>query len=246
MTGYSACTRLAAFGALGAFLVGCSVDDRALVAGAGAGGGSAGTGAELDSGVAAAAGQPALDPLPVCDYSGAVAEGCETLVSNPGFATDIAGWAPEMPSISLAWSAMDAAASAASGSLTVVNTLAGAADGTADRGAAQCLPTTPGQAYGFAADMFIPDGQGAGIDGGTFEANAALSIIFYPLAGCTGYSASSAISDLAMEAGVWGRHEGHAVAPEEAKSMLVRLDTLKNFQQGKFEADFDNVLIKAE
>jgi hypothetical protein len=224
----------------------CSVDDRQLTEGdnAGASGTLAGAGSTgLDAGADADA---AIPPLPICDYSTAVDAGCDTLVANPGFATDTAGWDAEMPSVSMTWNPSNATASEDSGSLAVVNALSGTADGFADRGAAQCLPTTPGQAYGFAADVFIPEGQGAGLDGGAFDASAELTIIFYTKAGCTGYSTSGGISDVSMDAGAWAHREGHAVAPQDAESMSVRLTTLKNFQQFKFEAHFDNVLVKAE
>jgi hypothetical protein len=247
MIRHSAFVGLAAASALAGLVVACSVDERTLLPGtstAGTNGDSGGGSAILDAGSGDA--DASLTPLPVCNYSGAVVPGCESLVSNPGFATDTAGWDAEIPSTTMSWNAMDEASDKDSGSLAVVNALSGSADGTADRGAAQCLPTTAGQAYGFAADVFVPEGQGAGIDGGTFDATAGVSVIFYPMAGCTGYSLSSAISDVSSQSGVWAHHEGHATAPREAQSMLVRLDTLKNFQQIQFEADFDNVLVKAE
>jgi hypothetical protein len=224
----------------------CSVDDRQLTEGdsAGASGMLAGAGSTgLDAGADADA---TIPPLPICDYSTAVDSGCDTLVSNPGFGTDTAGWDAEMPSVSMTWNPSNATTGGDSGSLAVVNALSGTADGFADRGAAQCLPTTPGQAYGFAADVFIPEGQGAGLDGGAFDASAELTIIFYTKAGCTGYSTSGGISDVSTDAGTWAHREGRAVAPQDAESMSVRLTTLKNFQQFKFEAHFDNVLVKAE
>jgi hypothetical protein len=225
----------------------CSVDDRRLIEGDnGASGTSAWAGSTgFDAGADADA-DAAPAPLPICDYSAAVDAGCDTLVSNPGFATDTTGWDAEMPSVSMTWNPSDATATKDSGSLSVVNALSGSANGYADRGAAQCLPTTPGQAYGFAADVFIPEGQGAGLDGGSFDASAELTIIFYTMAGCAGYSTSGGISDVSTDAGAWAHREGHAVAPQDAKSMSVRLTTLKNFQQFTFEAHFDNVLVKAE
>ncbi len=224
----------------------CSVDDRRLIEGDSGASGIAGAGSTgLDAGTDADA-DAALAPLPTCDYSAAVDADCNTLVSNPGFARDTAGWDAEMPSVSMTWNSSDATASKESGSLSVVNALSGNAAGFADRGAAQCLPATPGQAYGFAGDVFIPDGQGAGIEGGTFDASAELTIIFYTMAGCTGYSTSGGVSDVSTDAGAWAHREGHAVAPQDTKSMSVRLTTLKNFQQLTFEAHFDNVLVKAE
>ncbi len=225
----------------------CSVDDRTLTT-ALADAGTGGAPALLDSGSAGDAGEGGapLAPLPVCVFGKDPAADCYTLVNNPGFATDTTGWDAEMPSVAMTWSAQDAASDPASGSLSVENSLSGAADGIGIRGAAQCLQTAPGNAYGFAGDIFIPDGQGAGIDGGSYDATAALSIIFYESADCTGYSGANFTSSIASDLGKWGHYEGRAVAPKNAASMLVRLVTLKNFQEYTFKALFDNVLVKAE
>lgn len=250
MIGRSACTGLAV-AALGTSLaLACAVDDRTLVSG-GAGSlasaGAAGTRALIPASDAGDGGVEAgLPPLPICDYGAAVEAGCESLVSNPGFAKDSSGWSPEPGSVSMSWTPSDAADNKRSGSLSVVNSLSGAADGTAARGAAQCLPTVPGQPYGLAADLFIPEGQGAGLDGGTYSATAGLSVIFYNAAACGGYTLGNGTSTVLDEAGRWEHREGHAVAPAGAVSMAVRLVTFKNFRELTFEARFDNVLVKAE
>lgn len=226
----------------------CSLDDRTLTPAANASAGTGGTAPVLDSGSSGegGAGASALPPLPVCTFGKDPAADCYTLVNNPGFATDTSGWDAEMPSISMSWSSEDAAGDPASGSLSVESTLYGTADGVGIRGASQCLQTAPGNAYGFASDIYIPDGQGAGPDGGSYDATAALSIIFYEMSDCTGYSAANFTSDIASQTGKWGHYEGRAVAPKNAASMVVRLVTLKNFREFEFKALFDNVLVKAE
>lgn len=235
-------------GTLIALLSACSVDDRTLTQAVSAAGGG-GASSDLDSGSMGGEGGEggsALPSLPVCTFGKDPAADCYTLVNNPGFATDTSGWDAEMPSISMSWSSQDATGDSASGSLSVESTLYGTADGVGIRGASQCLQTAPGNAYGFAGDIFIPDGQGAGSDGGTYDATAALSIIFYEMSDCTGYSAANFTSDIASEPGKWGHHAGRAVAPNNAASMVVRLVTLKNFREFEFKALFDNVLVKAE
>jgi len=226
MTGHSGFTGFAAALLSVALSVACSVDERMLVPAASAGTGGAlanGGSTGLDEPAVGGAAGAALGPLPICDFGAStVAAGCDSLVANPGFATDTSGWDPEMPSVSMAWTMGDADGEISSGSLVVVDALSGAANGIADRGAAQCLPAVSGQHYGFAADVFIPDGQGAGIDGGTFNGSAALSIIFYMLSDCTGYSISSANSDASTQSGAWAHREGRTVAPEGAQSMSVR------------------------
>jgi hypothetical protein len=259
----SACTGVAVAALVVAAVVSCSVDERTLSQAVGSSGApgvpDAGQGAFSDSGQGDVDG--ALAPLPVCDYGDGVQAGCDTLVSNPGFTKDVSGWSAEDSSVTMNWTENDAASNKASGSLSVVNTLSGAADGIAARGASQCLPTAKGKAYGFAGDMFIPDGQGAGLDGGVdggdsgldasintgvYDATAGLSVIFYTSDQCDGYTLANATSTLADIPGSWVHREGHAVAPDGANSMSVRLVTFKNFREFTFQAWFDNVLVKEE
>jgi len=221
----------------------CSVDNRQLKTLSSGGAGSLGGANALGGG---AGDENAPEPLPVCDYAEGVVEGCETLVSNPGFGQDTVGWAAEDSTVTMSWREADAADNSQSGSLSVVNSLYGAANGIASRAATQCLPTRTGQTYGFGLDLFIPEGQGEGLDGGSYRATAALSVIFYTSKRCDGFTLGSATSELLEEAGQWAHREGHAVAPQGAESMLVRLVTFKNFQEYNFEARFDNVLVKAE
>ncbi len=228
--------------------VSCSVDSRQLLvsssggdpsfggSGASIGGDRTSDGGELN--------QPG--PLPLCDYGDGVAAGCETLVDNPGFTKDTFGWNPEDPTVTMTWSDSDSGSNKKSGSIAVVNTLFGEADGTASRGAAQCLPTHAGQAYSFALDVFIPKDQGSGLDGGTYTGSAALSVLFFTSSQCNDYTLSSATSGVVDESEAWQHREGHAVTPEGSQSMLVRLVAYKNFREYSFEARFDNVLLRAD
>jgi hypothetical protein len=223
-------------------VVSCSLDNRALTTVEAPVGGSA----SGSAGGPAAAGGDSAAPLPVCDYANGVMPGCETLVKNADFAKDTFGWSPEDPTVSMTWVVADANSNRKSGSISVLNSLFGAADGIASRAATQCLPTEPGQRYGFAADLFIPKGQGDGLDGGSYQASAGLSLIFFTSAHCDEFTLASATSVLLEEADSWAHREGHAVAPAGAQSMLVRLVAFKNFREYAFEAHFDNVLLKAE
>jgi len=223
----------------------CSVDTRQLTTSLGNGSGGASAGLNSVGGDAGQ-GDLAAEPLPVCDYATAVEDGCQTLVSNPGFARDTASWKAEDTTVTMTWASQDAAESKHSGSLSVFNSLYGAVSGVASRAATQCLPTSPGQAYGFALDAFIPDGQGAGLNGADYVASAGLSVIFFTSKQCDEFTLASATSDLLDAPGHWAHLEGHAVAPKGAESMLVRLVTFKNFQEYSFEARFDNVLMRTE
>lgn len=222
----------------------CAVDDRQLRSLSNAGAGSSAGANALGGG--AGDDSVAQTPLPDCDYSGGVLGGCETLVANPGFAQDTEGWKAEDATVAMSWNADNATDDGDSGSLSVVNSLYGAADGIASRAAAQCLPTKSGRTYGFALDVFIPEGQGEGLDGGGYRASAGLSVIFFTSKHCDQFTLASATSDLLEDDGQWAHREGRAVAPQGAESMLVRLVTFKNFQEFNFEARFDNVLLRAE
>lgn len=227
----------------------CALDVRDLaprVTSAGAAG-VAGPAPSVQAGAGGAAGSAVVvPPLPDdCDFSTGVPDGCETVVDNPGFDTGTPPWVAEVGQVTLSWNQSDALESKGSGSLSVINSMAGTADGVASRGAVQCLATTPGQVYGLAADLFIPGGQGDGADGETFVANAGLGMIFYDTANCNGMTVGSATSDLLDETGKWSHREGKAIAPQGAASVAMRLLALKNFRQYRFEARFDNILVKA-
>lgn len=244
MFGRSACAGLGLMTLSGTVVVACSLDQRELapLAEAGAAGfyGAGGSANEF----AGAAGSVMPEPLPLCDFAAGVPAGCETLVENPGFKLDVASWKAEEGSLSMSWKAEDASASGTSGSLSVVNALFGEANGISVRGAAQCLLSLPEQNYGIAADVFIPRDQTAGITGASV-ATAGLSVIFYDGEHCDGFTLGNFTSELLEEPGAWVHLVGYGASPRGVKSMSVRLVTLKDFRQRRFEARFDNVLVKA-
>lgn len=231
-------------------VISCALDDRTLAQRASIAGAAGGAGSGQPSGAAGnggSAGQAApLPPLPDdCDYSSGVPTGCDTAIANPGFNADTTPWSAEAGPVTLSWYRDDALQEPSSGSLSIVNALTGEATGPASMAAAQCLNTSPGQIYGLAADVFIPNGQGDGLDGGPYVATAGLSMIFKDGPDCMGFTVGNATSELADEPGVWSHREGKAVAPQGAVSVAVRLVTFKSFRQYRFEARFDNVLVKA-
>jgi hypothetical protein len=250
------CGRRLADWAAGACLLtlGCSVDERTLSLGAGS---TTGTGAS--PGAAGAA----LDPLqgmdemppapelPICVYSSEVSPGCETLVKNPGFEKAIVPWKAEDGLLS-AWATDDATASDHSGSIRVLNFLHGEAEGVAPGAAVQCIPAVAGRAYDVAGDLFIPDGQGDGLKKGEghsenappYVGNAGFSVFFFRLPGCKEESIGNADSPLTDQVGTWVHATGTGIAPEQAKSLAIRLNTLMPFREFKFEARFDNILVR--
>jgi hypothetical protein len=249
----------AAIGIIGLALLtnaGCTLDERTLqtgdaIDGAGAQSGQAPAG--NPSGAGAAAGETSAG-IPKCSYVGSTtAPGCETLVDNPGFTKNVAGWTAEDLSISEGWEQEDAAKASGSGSIAVTNTNysndAAAKGGTAPGGARQCIPITGNANFDFAADIYIPAGQGAGYQGDGFPGNyvsfADLSAFFYPDTACAQQSEGKSFStDAVQVAGEWVHVEGSAMAPKDAQSMAVRLATGKPFPQYMFEAHFDNILVR--
>ncbi len=229
-------------------VAGCSVDDRALTADDATGGlGSAGSGASgLGAGDAGAAGEATF---PLCDYSGSAGDpGCETLVQNPGFATNLAGWVAEDVGVMEGWQPQDANDDPASGSLAVFNSNysdeEAAKAGTAGGGARQCIVLNGGSTLDLAADVFIPKGQGAGYMGNTYVSVATLSVFFYSDAGCASQNSSNFTSHPVQTEDEWVHVEESTRLPQGAHSMAVRLATLKPFRQITFQALFDNVFVR--
>lgn len=226
----------------------CSVDDRTLVPDDALGGlGAAGNGAAgLGAGDGGDGGEVSF---PLCDYSGSAGDpGCETLVENPGFATNAAGWVAEPVGVMEDWRSEDANQSPVSGSLAVVNKNYSeeedAKAGTAGGGARQCITLHDGTLLDLAADVFIPKDQGAGFMGNTYVSTATLSVFFYGEAGCVGQNSSNFTSHPVQTEDEWIHVAETTRLPRGAHSMAVRLATLKPFRQFSFQAQFDNIYVR--
>jgi hypothetical protein len=232
----------------------CTLDERTLQTGDaidGAGGASGQSSLGDPNGSGAAAGEATI---PTCSYSGSTtAAGCETLVDNPGFTKNVAGWTAEDLAISEGWVQEDAAKASGSGSIVVTNTNYSNDDaakgGTAPGGARQCIPIEGDATYDFAADIYVPAGQGEGFQGdgfpGSYVSFADLSAFFYPDTACAQQSEGKNFSSEAVQvADEWVHVAGSATSPKDAQSMAVRLATGKPFPQYMFEAHFDNILVK--
>lgn len=231
---------------------GCAVDTRTLHAAGDQGGSNAGGGAGSSSSSGSSTKPPDAIPLPLCSYSGDTEPGCETIVMNAGFGEGIDGWRPEPLAIDVSWVQEDASGAQDSGSISVQNHMHGRTGGIAAAGGMQCLRTAPGTVYDMAGDIFIPKAQGDGIDekGSMVQAayvgQAGLSLLFWPNDSCSDSTPSTVSfqTDLVDEAGEWSHVQGTAKAPDAAKSMSMRVLTIKSFLQFTFEARFDNVLLQ--
>jgi hypothetical protein len=229
---------------------GCSLDERTLLA-TGAIAGSSASGGErsgVDPAPGGGGGAAGEAPLPRCFYTGSSAPpGCETLVKNPGFDANVAGWTAEDVGLTEGWLNVDANGDQGSGSLVVTNLNFKSDDsakgGTAGGGARQCISVISGVTYDLAADIFIPSGQGMGFQG-DYTSVAALSVFFYPDTACAMQTEGNFTSDAVQDSNKWLHMEGSTTAPKDAQSMAVRLATLKPFRQYTFEAHFDNVFVR--
>ncbi len=231
-----------------AWLLGCSVDDRTLSVGhtsdVSASGGSGGSPASgLPTG-----GQGDVTPepveLPICVYDGSVEPECDTLVANAGFVSDTTAWSAEDGSYGN-WDKANASGAPTTGSITVLNMLHGKADGVAPGAARQCLPAVANAFYDFAADVLIPADQGEGIHGEMYVGEARLSAFFSAETDCSGPTISNFDSVGTAEVGTWMHVAGSGRAPKAARSVIVRLNTLKAMRQFAFQAHFDNVFVRA-
>ncbi len=237
-------------------LVACGVDDRALMAGiavAGAGGRPAAQGGSgqrpMTAGGEGGAGEDVS--IPRCDYTQGITPDCATLAQNPGFDSDVKNWDPEGGVFGL-WRDLDASGSGsaavgavASGSIDVLNTLAGTDVGLAPGSARQCLPATPSRVYDLAGDIYIEEGQGEGaMPGAPYEGSAVLGAFFFDDAECNGTSVGFINSLPVTKVGEWTHVTATGIAPELAQAISVRLNTLKPIRQYTFKATFDNVFVR--
>lgn len=243
----SALHRTWPLGLLLAACVGCGVDDRELqlvtfpYGGTAAGGSnSGGTG----SGAPASGAQPGLNapPPPVCNYApSGPDEGCETLVTNPGFdqLQGVVGWPGATILIQTLWEKKDATGIPQSGSMAVTNALTAPEKGETINGALQCVPAEAGAVYDVLADVLIPKQEA--------EGRAGISILFYKTTDCNASGVGTDMSvttDLLDLMDQWQPVGTRFIVPSGMKSMEVTLVAAKSFSEPPITAVFDNVYVQ--
>ena len=162
-----------------------------------------------------------------CVASGAV---------NPGFDLDTSHWSAGQW-VQTVWDARDGNGKAGSGSLLISNVApTDSASGSIMAGAEQCIAVTGDLQYALNARVFMPSGQGTGLAG--------INLLIFGNDGCTGTFLSSVTSSATEATDAWTTLESKLKMPNAARSLVLRLVTIRPFAQTKLSALFDNVLVK--
>lgn len=195
------------------------------------------------AGEGGAAGQP-LRPSAMCpDLDGnQIADCAETRVTNPGFATSVEAWLPEMDSL-LSWVQNDANGNRESGSalLSSVGVIDAAASGSALRAASQCLPVAGKQLISVYGNAWVDgDQDAAGL--------AQIVVFFFDGDDCAGAFTSSFNTPQPLDGkrDSWLVLKAGGVAPSSNRSVSIKLAIAKPFRAASFQARFDNVLVKIQ
>jgi hypothetical protein len=192
---------------------------------AGAGDGGAGESNNAGSAGAAFAG-------PCGDIDDNAVDDCsETLAQNSRFDSNVEHWALGE------WNGSNAQTKGSSGSLSVLNDSPVIAEaGFKLLAAEQCVQVTGDLEYEVAARVLIPAGQGAGFGG--------INLWIFANDGCQGTFVTALTSTTTAVTNVWTTVGSHFKMPTAARSMSLRLSSIRPFAQPKLQVLFDDVLLK--
>jgi hypothetical protein len=142
-----------------------------------------------------------------------LADDTETLVQNPTFGEDVAGWQGEV-GVSSGWFQGDACGKSDSGSISLTSVLAGTSGIYALNGARQCLSAEPAKEYSLTADAEP-----------YATALAGVGLLFFSSEDCSGnpvrqYSYSSR---LVQSIGDWQTVAVAGTASNDSRSVAARL-----------------------
>jgi hypothetical protein len=161
----------------------------------------------------------------------------QTLLTNPGFDADDRGWLIEDGTIG-AWQHDDAYEKSDSGSLQVTNTLY--APDSSSKGFAglyQCFSVDAGQEFLAAANVKADDHPESGTGG--------INVLFFDGPGCVGTPLGTVSAQTTATNG-WRVVKTTLTAPEQARSVKVRIGVLKSFNVESFSVFIDNALFRAQ
>lgn len=157
----------------------------------------------------------------------------ETIAKNYAFDEDSSEWSAET-NIELAWQVLDAAGHSDSGSLAVEGTFTSDMDGGSMLGADQCIPVKEQTLYAFAVQVSVPDGAP-----GT---TAGFQLVIYDGEDCTGSKMGIATSPV-VSGSSWNVAKLIHPMPKLAKSLIMRLVSIKPYREAPNSVLFDNVLV---
>lgn len=161
-----------------------------------------------------------------------LAGGPPNLLTNGGFDTSIAGWS-EYGGATLAWNALDAAGSAASGSILVTNTSSTASK---SQSASQCVTLQGSKTYMLRLKIRVPSGQAR-------TGGASGYLYWYEGPSCTGDVGPTAATGDAATFDSWSSHSVTLPQPEGFVSLRVMLRVNKTEAGGEFRAHFDDITL---
>jgi hypothetical protein len=163
----------------------------------------------------------------------------QNLLTNGGFASDIAGWS-QGGGATYAWSALDANGSTTSGSASVTSTFP---LGNVSTGLYQCLAVSPGQSYFLSSRARLPAGQASNgyvFTALTFNSEPGCNSASYLNAGTlslTGPTTADGPFD------TWRTVAASTVAPPGSRSAIVTIEIVKAEAGGSLQAFFDDVVL---
>jgi hypothetical protein len=179
------------------------------------------------------------DPWPCGDMNDNHIDDCEeTRLTNARFDSAITAWEAE-PLLEQKWAPTNALGGNASGALSASNQKV-VADGGGNIALAsrQCISAWMGQSFDVGAKAFIKAGQGSG--------KAMLNLAIYAGDHCDGDFIEAQTIGTAYQVDAWQNIEGHVTMPPAARSMYVRLMSVKPMTQASFEVLFDDVRVSEQ
>jgi hypothetical protein len=195
----------------------------------GAGGlsGAGGSGAHGGSGGHVTGRCPDLDDDNVLDCD-------ETIAKNPSFDADASDWSTET-NVVLSWQSDDATNQPDSGSLAVEDTFTTDMDGKLMCGARQCIQIDGGKTYRIMVQVSTPSESP--------NTQAGFQILAYDDKNCSGSMVDLVDSSFVGGPG-WQVADKTYTAQNIAKSMVVRLVSVKPYSDAPNKVLFDNVLVR--
>lgn len=104
-------------------------------------------------------------------------------------------------------------------------------DGSVMLGARQCFPASGGTVYHYAVEISVPDEEGM---------RAAFQVITYDNPACTG-AVLDTVNSSYIEGAHWNLTELTYLTPSKAKSMALRLVSIKPFRLDPVPVLFDSI-----